>query len=158
MDRERKIHLETIDYLESYIFEGFISEITEVLQKTFTDKDDGEIRDLMEMWWGSLEIMHEDGDNDVPAKEGKKVKSDDIDDIKKVHQIIFNEIPHVGEDGIHYSAHLEEPFDWMWDGDWGQSPIGQDISFDDDDERGELLDYSLKLIFNPNITYIKGSL
>ena len=43
-----KVLLETIDYLESYIFEGFIHEITELLQKTFTDKDDNEIRELME--------------------------------------------------------------------------------------------------------------
>ena len=50
MENYRKVSLETVDYFNSYIFEGFITEITEHLQKTFTDKNDDEIRELMDIW------------------------------------------------------------------------------------------------------------
>ena len=140
-------YLETIDYIESFIFEGFIMEITELIQETLTDKSDDEISDLMEIWWGSIEIMHEDGDNDIPAKEGKKVESDYVDVVKKIHPIIINEI---WNGGLLQSDRVENIDDWMWDMEWGKF-----ISFDDDDKRGEFLRYSLKLIFNPNIMSIK---
>ena len=140
-------YLETIDYIESFIFEGFIMEITELIQETLTDKSDDEISDLMEIWWGSIEIMHEDGDNDIPAKEGKKVESDYVDVVKKIHPIIINEI---WNGGLLQSDRVENIDNWMWDMEWGKF-----ISFDDDDKRGELLRYSLKLIFNPNIMSIK---
>ena len=157
MENYRKVSLETVDYFNSYIFEGFITEITEHLQKTFTDKNDDEIRELMDIWWDSLEIHF--GDEEL-EKEGCKPKPEHLDNIKKLHKVLIED---VWESQNNFIGEGEDMFDWMWEMEWGISQYGKSIrghkiSFKDDDERSELLSDSLEQILDPSLTYIKGEL
>ena len=147
-----KVLVETIDYLESYIFEGFIHEITELLQKTFTDKDDNEIRELMEKWWDSL-VVEKNNLGDELDKDGKIVEDGDLDDVKKIHKIL---IDNTWDNQHTWIEDCEDMNTWFFDMDWGVgNNFGNDLSFEDEDERAEELGRSIDYILSPNNTYIK---
>ena len=152
MDREQKVILETIEYFRSYIFEGFTHEITELLQRTFTDKNDKEISDLMDRWWDS--VVFRFIDDDGLAKEGKIVEPDDLDDIKKVNKILIEDVWDSQNDWI---EDCEDMKDWFFDMDWGRGQYSQDLSFENDDERAMDIQESIEHILDPTYRYIKVS-
>jgi len=81
----------TIEFIWSFIFEGYRIEFIDFIKEELTDKSEEEIERLMEVWWDGI-LIGDPEDRVEKNPISNKVEPEDVNHIKVVNKIIRKEL------------------------------------------------------------------